>query len=200
MFLHKNLLLFIAFLLGVSLHAQYKIKGKILDENKLPIAQAMVKSISTGESTLTDDKGNYTLSTSDEHPSLQVNKEGYAPLEFPVILQNNENRVTYVETILRRGAEETLSDIVELQPVVISDNPSLVANSVGLAKVKLDKVAGGTNLADLNLELLYKISLGVMTNHASISVVLVSKVILNHVGWHSPKMVFLSTSPTVLIL
>ena len=149
MFLHKNLLLFIAFLLGVSLHAQYKIKGKILDENKLPIAQAMVKSVSTGESTLTDDKGNYTLSTSDEHPSLQVSKEGYAPLEFPVILQNNENRVTYVETILRRGAEETLSDIVELQPVVISDNPSLVANSVGLAKVKLDKVAGGTNLADL---------------------------------------------------
>ena len=119
MFLHKNLLLFIAFLLGVSLHAQYKIKGKILDENKLPIAQAMVKSVSTGESTLTDDKGNYTLSTSDEHPSLQVSKEGYAPLEFPVILQNNENRVTYVETILRRGAEETLSDIVELQPVVI---------------------------------------------------------------------------------
>ena len=54
-----------------------------------------------------------------------------------------------METILRRGAEETLSDIVELQPVVISDNPSLVANSVGLAKVKLDKVAGGTNLADL---------------------------------------------------
>ena len=149
MILHKNLLLWIAILLGTSLHAQYKIKGKILDENKLPIAQALVKSVATGEQTLTDEKGGYLLSLSDEHPSLQVSKEGYAPLEFPVILQNNENRVTYVETILRRGAEETLDGIVELQPVVISDNPSLVANSVGLAKVKLDKIAGGTNLADL---------------------------------------------------
>ena len=44
MILHKNLLLWIAILLGTSLHAQYKIKGKILDENKLPIAQALVKS------------------------------------------------------------------------------------------------------------------------------------------------------------
>ena len=149
MILHKNLLLWIAILLGTSLHAQYKIKGKILDENKLPIAQALVKSVATGEQTLTDEKGGYLLSLSDEHPSLQVSKEGYAPLEFPVVLQNNENRVTYVETILRRGAEETLDGIVELQPVVISDNPSLVANSVGLAKVKLDKIAGGTNLADL---------------------------------------------------
>ena len=149
MILHKNLLLWIAILLGTSLHAQYKIKGKILDENKLPISQALVKSVATGEQTLTDEKGGYLLSLSDEHPSLQVSKEGYAPLEFPVVLQNNENRVTYVETILRRGAEETLDGIVELQPVVISDNPSLVANSVGLAKVKLDKIAGGTNLADL---------------------------------------------------
>ena len=149
MILHKNLLLWIAILLGTSLHAQYKIKGKILDENKLPIAQALVKSVATGEQTLTDEKGGYLLSLSDEHPSLQVSKEGYAPLEFPVVLQNNENRVTYVETILRRGSEETLDGIVELQPVVISDNPSLVANSVGLAKVKLDKIAGGTNLADL---------------------------------------------------
>ena len=142
MILHKNLLLFIVLLLSVSLQAQYKIKGKILDENKLPITQATVKSVATGESTLTDDKGNYTLTTSDEHPSLQVSKEGYALLEFPVVLQDNENRVTYVETTLHRNAEETLAGVVELQPVVISDNPSLVANSVGLAKVKLDKVAG----------------------------------------------------------
>ena len=94
MILHKNLLLWIAILLGTSLHAQYKIKGKILDENKLPISQALVKSVATGEQTLTDEKGGYLLSLSDEHPSLQVSKEGYAPLEFPVVLQNNENRVT----------------------------------------------------------------------------------------------------------
>ena len=138
-------------------------------------------------------------------------------MEFPVVLQDNENRVTYVETTLRRNAEETLAGVVELQPVVISDNPSLVANSVGLAKVKLDKVAGGTNLAEpekpkhnsvpkpsrmlssVNLELLSKISSGVMTNRVLISVVQVSKVIHNHVGWRSPKMVFRSTLPMVLI-
>ena len=112
MILHKNLLLFIVLLLSVSLQAQYKIKGKILYENKLPITQATVKSVATGESTLTDDKGNYSLLTSDEHPSLQVSKEGYAPLEFPVVLQDNENRVTYVETTLRRNAEETLAGVV----------------------------------------------------------------------------------------
>lgn len=150
MILHKNLLLFVAIFFGLSLQAQqYKIKGKILDEKKEPLSEVLVRTLSSGRQVLTDSKGEYTLLVEEEHPTLQVSREGYTPLEFPVVLQDNENRVTYVETTLHRGVEETLSGVVELQPVTISDNPSLVANSVGLTKAKLDKVAGGTNLADL---------------------------------------------------
>ncbi|EGD34156.1 TonB-dependent receptor domain-containing protein [Capnocytophaga sp. oral taxon 338] len=149
MIFQRNLLFIFTFLCGMSLYAQtYKIKGKVLDENKLPIKEASVKDILTGTSVFTDKGGNYSLGLQEEYPTLQVSKEGYTTIEFSVVLQNNENRVTYVETILKH-IQEDISKVVELQPVIISDNPSLVANSVGLAKMKLDKIAGGTNLADL---------------------------------------------------
>ena len=53
MIFQRNLLFIFTFLCGMSLYAQtYKIKGKVLDENKLPIKEASVKDILTGTSVL----------------------------------------------------------------------------------------------------------------------------------------------------
>ena len=71
-----------------------------------------------------------------------ISKDGYENLSTEVALQNNENRVTYADVVLHRNA--TL-----IEGVVITDNPSLISNSVSLSRKKLDKIAGGTNLADL---------------------------------------------------
>jgi len=93
MIFQRNLLFIFTFLCGMSLYAQtYKIKGKVLDENKLPIKEASVKDILTGTSVFTDKGGNYSLELQEEYPTLQVSKEGYTTIEFSVVLQNNENR------------------------------------------------------------------------------------------------------------
>ncbi|MDO4880251.1 MAG: TonB-dependent receptor [Capnocytophaga sp.] len=144
MFRKKYYLSAVFFMLAIIAFAQNnRIKGKILDENKFPVANASVQLQSNSKiKTLTDNDGSYSLIFTEENPVIEVEKEGFQKKIIPVTLQNNENRVTYVEVVISKNA-------IELEEVVVSDNPSLVANSVHISKMKLDKIAGGTNLADL---------------------------------------------------
>ncbi len=160
----------------------------------------------------TDAEGSYTLSFAGNNPEvvLEIVREGYEPQTVPVRLQHNENRTTYVEVVLTKEA-------IALEEVVVSDNPSLIANSEALSRKKLDKIPGGTTVANLK-ELGEKRSqtlkdalvrqpgviiqefFGVTTSPASISAARAYRATPNRVVLPLPKMVFLLTLPTDRIL
>ena len=121
-----------------------KLKGRVLDENGNPLSNVKLYMKDDPQTqVITDEKGNYFLNLpANATPVIVISKDGYESLSTEVALQNNENRVTYADVVLHRNA--TL-----IEGVVITDNPSLISNSVSLSRKKLDKIAGGTNLADL---------------------------------------------------
>ena len=142
----KHIILFVMLVISPLLFGQHhKIKGTILDENKFPVAGVIIQLQNNPSiATQTDANGLYTLNfiPSSKEITLEIIKEGFEKQMAVVTLQNNENRVTYVDFTLPKEA-------IALEEVVVSDNPSLIANSESLSRKKLDKVPGGTNIANL---------------------------------------------------
>lgn len=124
---------------------QHKIKGMVTDETKFAVAGVIVRLQQQPNITAyTNEQGAYSLSFTPEGKEviLEIIKEGFEKQTVKVVLQNNENRITYVDLSLPKEA-------ITLDEVVVSDNPSLIANSEALSRKKLDKVPGGTNIANL---------------------------------------------------
>ena len=142
----KHIILFVMLVMSPLLFGQHhKIKGTILDENKFPVAGVSIQlQTNPNIATQTDANGLYTLSftPNGKEITLEIIKEGFEKQTAVVTLQNNENRITYVDFTLPKEA-------IALEEVVVSDNPSLIANSESLSRKKLDKVPGGTNIANL---------------------------------------------------
>ena len=117
----------------------------MLDETRQVVSGATVRlQGNSAAGVQTDAEGGYTLSFVGNTPEvvLEIIREGYEPQPVPVRLQHNENRTTYVEVVLTKEA-------IALEEVVVSDNPSLIANSEALSRKKLDKIPGGTTVANL---------------------------------------------------
>jgi len=107
----------------------HKIKGTISDETKFPVAGVIIQMQNNPSmATQTDANGLYTLNfiPSSKEITLEIIKEGFEKQIAVVTLQNNENRVTYVDFTLPKEA-------IALEEVVVSDNPSLIANSESLS-------------------------------------------------------------------
>ena len=100
----------------------HKIKGTILDENKFPVAGVIIQLQNNPNiATQTDANGLYTLSftPNGKEVTLEIIKEGFEKQTVVVTLQNNENRVTYVDFTLPKEA-------IALEKVVLRDRKSVV--------------------------------------------------------------------------
>ncbi|MEO6733826.1 MAG: TonB-dependent receptor [Ferruginibacter sp.] len=89
----KYLLLQAAFLLllGFSAFAQVSIKGKISDEKGSPLSGATVQVKGTGNTTQTDQQGNFTVSAPKASSRLMVSFVGFESKEVAVSSQGNTN-------------------------------------------------------------------------------------------------------------
>ena len=87
----KRFIIFIVqFLCTVSLFAQFKVDGKVIDENKLPLPGATIVVKGTTHGTTTDLDGRFTLKNIHGNAVLMVSYLGYESVEVKV---NNKNKV-----------------------------------------------------------------------------------------------------------
>lgn len=143
---YLSLILLILPLVTVSAQTfDYRVQGRVTDEAGAAVAGASVQlSDDSSVSVLTDANGNFEISVPTKETDLKIGKTDFFEQQFHVSFSGNENRVTYVNF--------TLSDTaVELEEVVISDNPSLVTNSKNSIRKELDLIPGGVELVDLNV-------------------------------------------------
>ncbi|CEN34836.1 TonB-dependent receptor plug domain-containing protein [Capnocytophaga cynodegmi] len=139
---------YLLILLGTAtLQAQnfpYKIKGKITDENRNIITDVIVEVKGNGKiRAITNEKGFYNLAVPVPKVTLRIYKMGFVEKTVEVSASSNENRVTYLDAILFRNE-------IELQEVVVTDNPSLVTNSKSAIQKNLNRIPGGVILTDLS--------------------------------------------------
>lgn len=139
---------YLLILLGTAtLQAQnfpYKIKGKITDENRNIITDVIVEVKGNGKiRAITNEKGFYNLAVPIPKVTLRIYKMGFVEKTVEVSVSSNENRVTYLDAILFRNE-------IELQEVVVTDNPSLVTNSKSAIQKNLNRIPGGVILTDLS--------------------------------------------------
>lgn len=115
----KHIILFVMLVMSPLLFGQHhKIKGTISDETKFPVAGVIIQLQNNPSiATQTDANGLYTLNfiPSSKEITLEIIKEGFEKQMVVVTLQNNENRVTYVDFTLPKEA-------IALEEVVVSDN------------------------------------------------------------------------------
>jgi TonB-linked SusC/RagA family outer membrane protein len=63
---------------------EFPVKGKVLDENGLPLAGATIKEKGRQNATTTDGNGDFSINVTDEKSLLEISFIGYNTLEFPV--------------------------------------------------------------------------------------------------------------------
>lgn len=116
------LILFASLLTSVSAFAQKQIKGKIKDNKGKPIAAASVNLVDADGSILSftrsDDKGQFTLSLSEDAKNLKIEASviGYAKQTLAV-----EDLTKSYELVLTESE-------ISLKTVVVKNRPSLTAN------------------------------------------------------------------------
>lgn len=134
-------------LISIFTYAQqfpYKIKGKITDANYQPVGEAIIQTSENQIITSISEKdGTFEISVPSARISLKIKKMGFKEQIIDIEAFNNENRTTYANIVLQNSQ-------IELQEVVVSDNPSLVTNSRQGVEQKLNAVSGGVILSDLS--------------------------------------------------
>ena len=123
-----------------------RIKGRITDESKSPIANVTIQLQNNPNiKAVTDAQGFYYIEVPKNEFIMDIYKDGFDKKSVNIHSGEsvNENGITYINLTIRPNNTHNI------QEVVITDNPSLVANSVFVSTKKLDNIAGGTNLAQL---------------------------------------------------
>ena len=144
---NKLPLIVIATTVGSIAFAQSShIKGRITDESKSPIANVTIQLQNNPNiKAVTDAQGFYYIEVPKNEFIMDIYKDGFDKKSVNIHSGEsvNENGITYINLTIRPNNTHNI------QEVVITDNPSLVANSVFVSTKKLDNIAGGTNLAQL---------------------------------------------------
>lgn len=143
----QKIIFSVLFFISVGAKAQqfpYKIKGKITDAQHKAIGEAIIQSVENQNiASSSKENGTFEIAVPSAKTSLKIHKMGFKEQVIEIEASNNENRTTYVNIILQDTE-------IQLEEVVVSDNPSLVTNSQQAIQQKLNAVSGGVILSDLS--------------------------------------------------
>ena len=115
-----------------------RIKGRITDESKSPIANVTIQLQNNPNiKAVTDAQGFYYIEVPKNEFIMDIYKDGFDKKSVNIHSGEsvNENGITYINLTIRPNNTHNI------QEVVITDNPSLVANSVFVSTKKLDNIA-----------------------------------------------------------
>lgn len=131
----------------------FKVRGKVTDENAKPMPGVTVRLLATNQMTITDNDGNFEIAVPDEQAVLQLSYLGYATIERQVgkerslsfVLKETENSLNSVQVV--STGYQTLPKERATGSFVLIDS-ALLNRSVG--SNILDRLDGVTSSLSFN--------------------------------------------------
>lgn len=126
-------------LLFFTASAQTKVKGIVLDEYDLPLPFASVIFKNSSEGTITDENGDFYLSSPNNHTHLEISFVGFEKTTLPITSKNQEFKV-----VLKESADQLQTVTIYKGRVKKKGNPAIAL----LKKVWAKKRSNGFKMFD----------------------------------------------------